>query len=270
MEEINVHTEYPENYKILNSRSGGFDQTKTEPTLLIKEILKIIETHRGQKISINEIPLSDPETFALFKKREVEGISWLEYNCRKVEMYYFSIDCLEDLTKYLGSLIIQWHPENNSVPGIFENIWEFIYVRDNPNAVEYFHPVQGEILKENSGYILFREDLAEIATRTAGLTMEEAFNLIKEITSGDLDKYIKERERFIAGAISNSYTQKEADEIFNTITKAAPIVTDKASAEKDALLIYRLLYLKTHYPLEFNTALITDTKGPAINSDPDE
>ncbi len=265
-----VHTEHPENYKKLSSRTTDPDQAEDKITGLINETLKNIETHHAQKIALNEIPLTDPETFALFKNREVEGIIRLECSERKMEMAHFPINSLEDLTLYLGSLMIHWLPKEVSGPAILEDIWDIIYRRDNPDAVEYPHPTQEEILKETSGYIIFREDLITIAAQAADLTIPEADRLIKSISNGDPEEIYKEKKLFTAKARSRSLPQKEAEAIFETLTKAAPNVTCKASTANEALLIYRLLYLKAHYPIEFNTALLTQTKGPEINTDPDD
>jgi DNA polymerase-3 subunit alpha len=75
------------------------------------------------------------------------------------------------------------------------------------------------------------------------------------------EEMAKQRERFIQGAIERGHPQKKIEKIFDLMEQFAGYGFNKSHSCAYALLAYQTAYLKTHYPVEFMTALLTSETG---------
>ena len=66
-----------------------------------------------------------------------------------------------------------------------------------------------------------------------------------------------QREKFISGAVSNSYTRQKAGEIFDYIEPFARYGFNKSHSVAYALVAYQTAWLKVHYPRHFMAGLMT-------------
>lgn len=67
----------------------------------------------------------------------------------------------------------------------------------------------------------------------------------------------KQQEKFIAGCVKGGIPQNKAVEIFHLIEPFAGYGFNKAHAVCYAMIAYQTAYLKTHYSVEFMTAVLT-------------
>ena len=67
----------------------------------------------------------------------------------------------------------------------------------------------------------------------------------------------KQEEKFIAGCQKNGIPKSKAEEIFHLIEPFAGYGFNKAHAACYAMIAYQTAFLKTHYPVEFMTAVLT-------------
>jgi DNA polymerase-3 subunit alpha len=68
----------------------------------------------------------------------------------------------------------------------------------------------------------------------------------------------KQKEHFLAGAREKNTDLKKAEAIFDLMAKFAEYGFNKSHSAAYALLAYQTAYLKTHYPVEFMAALLTE------------
>lgn len=66
-----------------------------------------------------------------------------------------------------------------------------------------------------------------------------------------------ERQAFIDGAVSQGINENEAIKLFEDIVSFANYAFNKSHAAAYAVLSFRTAYLKTHYPREYESALLT-------------
>lgn len=66
-----------------------------------------------------------------------------------------------------------------------------------------------------------------------------------------------ERQAFIDGAVERGITEADAIELFEDIVSFANYAFNKSHAAAYAVLSFRTAYLKTHYPREYESALLT-------------
>ena len=236
---------------------------------LVRETLRNIKRYRGKELELCHIPLNDPKTYELFAQRELDDIPWLGFDDLKLEIGHFGIRNFNDLIIFIGAVTSCFFPEITQGDYQIEDVYEIVYRKDNPANIPNRYPAITEILKESYGYILFYEHIVKIAVRTAGITIPEAGLLVDILLYGDIHEKAKERESFIRKARNTGYTAEESVEIFNIIGQVDRFWC-KASIADWALFIYRILYLKANYRKEYDTALITGTKGESLNREEGE
>jgi DNA polymerase III subunit alpha len=71
----------------------------------------------------------------------------------------------------------------------------------------------------------------------------------------------KQREMFISGATKNGVSQNVADQLFTMMVQFAEYCFNKSHSQAYAMLTYQTAYLKTHYPVEYMTALLSSVSG---------
>ncbi|GHU56296.1 hypothetical protein AGMMS49975_19350 [Clostridia bacterium] len=62
----------------------------------------------------------------------------------------------------------------------------------------------------------------------------------------------KEKEKFLAGAVVNGFTEKSASRIFEFLLPFIGIAFNKSHAAAYALVEYQTAYLKANFPEEFS------------------
>lgn len=72
-----------------------------------------------------------------------------------------------------------------------------------------------------------------------------------------------ERESFLKGAVERGITESDASDLFDDIVSFANYAFNKSHAAAYAVISYRTAYLKTHYPREYISALLTSVLGQA-------
>jgi DNA polymerase III subunit alpha len=91
----------------------------------------------------------------------------------------------------------------------------------------------------------------------AGYTAPEADELRKAVSKKEKDKLLKHRQKFVKGAVKNGIPEQTAGEIFKEWEKFARYGFNKAHAADYGVIAVQTAYLKTHYPVEYMTALLT-------------
>ena len=76
-----------------------------------------------------------------------------------------------------------------------------------------------------------------------------------------VEEMAKQRERFVEGAKANGHPPRKVEKIFDLMEKFAGYGFNKSHSAAYAYLAFVTAYLKTHYPLEFMSALLTSQTG---------
>ena len=144
-------------------------------------------------------------------------------------------------------------------PGPLEGgmVDDYIEVKHGRKKPEYKHPVLEEILGETNGVMVYQEQVMRILNRLGGIELASAYTCIKAISKKKEAIIDRNREQFIAGSVEKGLTKKEAEEIWELITKFAGYGFNKSHSTAYALIAYQTAYLKAHYPVEFMAALLS-------------
>ena len=221
---------------------------------ILDDTLKLIAQTQGNQISLDDIPLSDDETYKrVFHSGLTSGVFQFESHGMRDVLRRYQPTTIGDLTA-LNALYR---------PGPIQGgmIDDFIDRKHGRKKVEYELPELKEVLEETLGVIVYQEQVMQIANRLAGYSLGEADLLRRAMGKKKPEEMAQQRERFVQGAVQRGYPPRKIEKIFDLMAQFAGYGFNKSHSAAYALLAYHTAYLKTHYPVEFMAALLTSVTG---------
>ncbi|MBT3272212.1 MAG: DNA polymerase III subunit alpha, partial [Spirochaetales bacterium] len=143
-------------------------------------------------------------------------------------------------------------------PGPMDNIDQFVDSKNGKQAIKYPLPQLENILKETYGVIVYQEQVMEIARIVGGYSLGQADILRRAMGKKKAEIMEKEKKGFVAGAREQSFTEKQAADIFDLLIPFAGYGFNKSHAAAYSVLAYQTAYLKANYPAEFMAANLTN------------
>jgi DNA polymerase III alpha subunit len=150
-------------------------------------------------------------------------------------------------------------------PGVAKSgmMREYIQRFHNPKGFSYIHPVMEQQLKETYGVMVYQEDVLKVCHHFAGLDLADA-DVLRRIMSGKKRKKNEFEEivdRFFNNCKERGYPDDITKEVWRQIESFAGYSFSKAHSASYAVESFQSLYLKAHYPLEFQVAVINNFGG---------
>src|SRR5579884_1888084 len=221
---------------------------------IITDTLALIEKHRGKKISIEEIPLDDAETYQkIFSTGFTSGVFQFESPGMQDILRRYQPNRIEDLCA-LNALYRPGPIQGGMIP-------DFIDRKHGRKPIVYDLPELEEILAETYGVILYQEQVMQIAAKLAGYSLGDADILRRAMGKKNAEEMAKQRDRFLKGATERGFNAKKAARIFDLMEQFAGYGFNKSHSAAYAYLAYVTAYLKAHYAVEFMSALLTSESG---------
>jgi DNA polymerase-3 subunit alpha len=214
---------------------------------ILEESIKYAHAIRGVDINIYDIVNDDKKTYDLISKGKTIGVFQLESG----GMRRLAKDLMPTKFSDITAMVALYRP------GPMDLIPAFIEGKKNPSRVRYIHKDLKPIFEETYGILVYQEQVLEIANQVAGYSLGEADILRRAMGKKKKEIMVKERKKFIEGAVKKGYTKKLAGEIFNFIEKFAAYGFNKSHAASYAMIAYWTAYMKANYPVEFMTALLS-------------
>jgi DNA polymerase III subunit alpha len=219
---------------------------------ILTDALKLIAQTRGTAITLENIPLDDAETYQkVFHKGFTSGVFQFESHGMRDVLRRYQPNSVEHLTA-LNALYR---------PGPMAMIDDFIERKQGRRKIEYELPELKEILEETLGVFVYQEQVMQAANALAGYSLGEADLLRRAMGKKKPEEMAAQRERFIQGAALRKFPPKKIEKIFDLMAQFAGYGFNKSHSAAYALLAYHTAYLKTHYPVEFMSALLTSVTG---------
>ncbi len=211
----------------------------------------LIEARHGVRLDIHTIPLDDPETYALLGRGEVMGVFQVEGSGMRRYLMEMKPSRLANITAMVALFR----------PGPMEFIPDYIRRMHGEEQVRYRHERLAPILEETYGITVYQEQIMYTAMELAGYTAADADILRKAVAKKKAEALHQERDKFVRGAASREIPETDAHAIFDDWEAFARYGFNKGHAADYAVLCVETAYLKTHYPLEYMTALLSVFKG---------
>jgi DNA polymerase-3 subunit alpha len=133
-------------------------------------------------------------------------------------------------------------------------------LKNGRKELTYLHPDIEPILKDTYGLMLYQESVMRVAQKFAGYSLEEADNLRKACGKKIRAMIAAEREKFVAGCVTQGYGEQLGTQLFDIIEPFADYAFNKSHSYGYGLVAYQTAWLKAHYPVEYMAALLTSVK----------
>lgn len=215
---------------------------------IIQNALDIIKGVHGVTIDVENVELTDEETFALLGRGETTGVFQLESDGMKRYIRELKPTHFEDIVAMV-SLYRPGPLSAGMVP-------QYINRKHGKERVVYDHPLMKDILEETYGVTVYQEQIMKISRKLAGFTAGEADTLRKAMGKKKHDVLAKMKDAFIEGCGKNNVPAKTAQKIWHDWEGFADYAFNKSHAACYAMIAYRTAYLKAHYPAEFMAAVM--------------
>ncbi|HEY7211795.1 MAG TPA: DNA polymerase III subunit alpha [Bryobacteraceae bacterium] len=221
---------------------------------IIDEALKLIRKYCGKEIVIEDLPLDDAETYEkIFCMGFTSGVFQFESPGMQDILRRYRPNRIEDLCA-LNALYRPGPIQGGMIP-------DFIDRKHGRKPIVYDLPELEEVLAETYGVILYQEQVMQIAAKLAGYSLGDADILRRAMGKKSAEEMARQRERFLQGAAERGFPAKKAAKIFDLMEQFAGYGFNKSHSAAYAYLAYVTAYLKTHYAVEFMSALLTSESG---------
>lgn len=218
---------------------------------ILGRAVKNVKDSAGVDIDVWKLPLDDTATYDLLGRGDTTGIFQLESQQMRRYIAELKPNSIADIT----AMVALYRP------GPMAHIPRFIRCKHGLEKIRYPHESLEPILKETYGVIVYQDQVLQIVRAIAGFTLGQADILRKAMGKKIREEMVKQREKFIDGALANGHTREKAEELFDLIEPFAGYAFNKAHAACYAMVAYQTAYLKANYPVEYFAAIMATQAG---------
>ena len=221
---------------------------------MIDKAVKIIKQTTGTVIEPDLIPIDDAKTYQVISNGDLAGIFQLETSSgmRQVARE-MKPNCMEDLS----ALIALYRPGPLDT-GMIE---KFIGCKNGTMKITYPTQLLEPILRDTYGQIVYQEQVMQIAQQLGGYSLGQADLLRRAMGKKKPEEMEKQREIFVSGCVKNGVSSEIANTLFDQLVQFAEYCFNKSHSSAYAMLTYQTAYLKTHYPVQYMTSLLSSVSG---------
>lgn len=213
---------------------------------IIDDAIKSIKRVYKEEVVLNQIPLDDDQTLALFRRGETSGV------------FQFESAGIRNVLRKLGPTSIEDIAAVNALyrPGPMQNIDLFIRRKKGLEPIEYPDAVLEPILRNTYGVIVYQEQIIQVASTMAGFTLGQADILRRAVSKKKKEVLDEERKHFVEGAMNQGHSEEVATMIYDYIERFANYGFNRSHAFAYSFIGFQMAYLKVHYPGAFYAAIL--------------
>ncbi len=219
---------------------------------VIERSLDLVEAASGVRPDIDQVDLADEETLAMLRRGESVGVFQLEGGPMRALMRSLAPTSFDDV----AALVALYRP--GPMAANMHN--DYADRKNGRKQISYEHDDLAPILADTQGLMIYQESMMRVAQKIAGYSLEEADNLRKACGKKIRSLLAAEREKFVAGCVSEGYGEELGTKLFDIIEPFADYAFNKSHAYGYGLVAYQTAWLKAHHPVEYMAALLTSVK----------
>jgi len=224
---------------------------------IISDCIRLIEETTGDKIKREDIPTDDYRAIKQGSHRDMVGIFQFENPATMEIVREVGMESLNDVSA-ITSLIR---------PGPKDMGMDMIYANRKKGEPYEMPEFLREQLKETYGVVTYQEQCMRVSQVLAGFTPSESNKLRKAIGKKIPTLMAEMKEKFIKGAKERvdkgEITQQEVEDIWDILESFAGYGFNKSHALAYSVITTIELWLKYHYPTQYLTSLLCNTKQGA-------
>ncbi|WP_429949647.1 DNA polymerase III subunit alpha [Enterococcus sp. AZ101] len=213
---------------------------------IIDDTIKSVKRVYKKEVILNQIPLGDEQTLALFRRGETSGV------------FQFESAGIRNVLRKLGPTSIEDIAAVNALyrPGPMQNIDLFIRRKKGQEPIEYPDAVLEPILNNTYGVIVYQEQIIQVASTMAGFSLGQADILRRAVSKKKKDVLDEERKHFVEGAMKQGHSEEVATTIYDYIERFANYGFNRSHAFAYSFIGFQMAYLKVHFPGAFYAAIL--------------
>ena len=149
---------------------------------------------------------------------------------------------------------------------------EYVDAKESPHHIKYLNDDAHEITQETFGFLIFQEQIALLAHKLGGLTLDEGNMLRKVLTKKGTGKGSvkgKLHDKFISGCAANKISRDEAQSLWDKFEFFSGYGFNKSHAVSYSIISFQCAWLFNYYPSEWMAAFLDkepeSRKEKAIN-----
>ena len=200
-----------------------------------------------KEFNLDNINFQDQKVFDLLSSGKTVGLFQIESAGMREALVQMKPNHIEDII----ALVALYRP------GPMSNIQTYNDCKHGKQTPDYLHPLLEDILKPTYGVIIYQEQVMQIAQKLSNFTAGQADILRRAMGKKKRSELEKQKQNFIAGAVSNGIGKDVAAGIFLKIEPFAEYGFNKSHAAAYAIISYQTAFLKTYYPEEFIASSMT-------------
>ncbi|MGZ4049113.1 MAG: DNA polymerase III subunit alpha, partial [Bacteroidia bacterium] len=214
---------------------------------IMRDALRLIKENHGIDIVIDDVPLDDPKTFALYQSGDTNGTFQFESAGMQKHLINLKPDKFADLIA-MNALYR---------PGPIEYIPNFIARKHGREPITYDLPEMEEFLADTYGITVYQEQVMLLSQKLAGFSKGDADVLRKAMGKKDRYTLDKMTGQFMSGATAKGLPLDKLEKIWTDWEKFAQYAFNKSHSTCYAFVAFQTAYLKAHYPGEYMSAVLT-------------
>src|SRR6202034_3961987 len=219
---------------------------------IIERTLDLVQAVSGERLDIDGVALDDEPTLEMLRRGDSIGVFQLEGSAMRQTLRALAPTSFDDV----AALVALYRPG----PMAANMHRDYPELKNGRKPLTYLHPDIEPILKDTYGLMLYQESVMRVAQKFAGYSLEEADNLRKACGKKIRALIAAEREKFVAGCVTEGYGEALGTELFDIIKPSAGYAFNKTHSYGYGLVAYQTAWLKAHYPVEYMAALLTSVK----------
>ena len=220
---------------------------------IIEDALDNIAANRGHRPVLEDLPLTDPDTYRLLAAGDTLGVFQFDGGPMRSLLRLMKPDNFEDISA-VGALYRPGPMGANSHTNyaLRKNKLQEIV----PIHPELAEPLQ-DVLGQTYGLIVYQEQVMAIAQKLAGFSLGQADILRRAMGKKKKSELDKQFAGFKAGMNERGYSDEAVDTLWGILLPFSDYAFNKAHSAAYGVLSYWTAYLKAHYPAEYMAALLT-------------
>ncbi|MGY3803558.1 DNA polymerase III subunit alpha [Pigmentibacter ruber] len=226
-----------------------FDFLGLKTLTVIDNAVKLIRKRKKPDLDIEYIDLDDKKVYEMISTAHVTGIFQLESTGMRKLIADLKPTCFTDIIAVLA--LFRPGPLGSGM------VEDFVKRKHGETQVEYPFPELEPILNDTYGVIVYQEQVQKIAAVLANYSLGEADLLRRAMGKKDKNEMERQKSRFVSGATENKHDPQKSADLFDLMAKFAEYGFNKSHTAAYGWVTYQTAWLKTYYPTEFMTAIMS-------------
>ena len=200
--------------------------------------------------------LNDPEALEMANRGDLKCIFQFDSEGIRKLVKRGGVTCFDDLAAY--SALYRPGPLGEGMDARYCKRKKWSLNRHDPDGEPWsIHPLMEPILGKTYGVMVFQEQVMEILRVVGNIPDMHTEKVRKAISKKKVKQFIKYKGMFIKNGMRNLGVNEDfMIGLWDQIESFAEYGFNKSHAYAYTYISARLLWLKTHYPLEFYTAIL--------------